>query len=102
MGFDLEEGPDLADLQGQVVAAKLTHAIDLIRGEIETVRALQEHYKEFTDHRLKSLEDDVRDHEQRIRAATDGVTQFKTFHTLASGGSSFMSLLALLKSFFLP
>ena len=101
MGFDLGDG-DLEDLQGQLVGAKLAHAIDLIRNEISTVKALQDHYKEFTDHRLKQLEDDVKDHEQRIRAATDGVTQFKTFHTLASGGSSFMSLLALLKSFFLP
>lgn len=101
MGFDLGEG-DLEDLQGQLVAAKLAHAIDLIRNEISTVKALQDHQKEFTDHRLKTLEESVKDHEQRIRAATDGVTQFKTFHTLASGGSGFMSLLALLKSFFLP
>jgi len=51
---------------------------------------------------LARLEEDVRDHEQRLREATDGVTQFKTFHTLASGGSSFLSFLALIKSFFLP
>ena len=98
MGFEIDD----QDLSGQLVAAKLQHTIDLIRNEIEGVKTLQMHYKEFTDHRLKQLEEDVKDHEQRLRAATDGVTQFKTFHTLASGGSSFLSFLALIKSFFLP
>ena len=98
MGFEIDD----QDLSGQLVAAKLQHTIDLIRNEIEGVKKLQMHYKEFTDHRLKQLEDEVKDHEQRLRAATDGVTQFKTFHTLASGGSSFLSFLALIKSFFLP
>ena len=98
MGFEIDD----EDLSGQLVAAKLQHTIDLIRNEIEAVKTLQLHYKEFTDHRLSQLEDEVKDHEQRLRAATDGVTQFKTFHTLASGGSSFLSFLALIKSFFLP
>lgn len=98
MGLEIDD----QDLGGQLVAAKLHHTVDLIRGEIEATKALQAHYKEFTDHRLKQLEDDVKDHEQRIRAATDGVIQFKTYHTVASGGSGLMSLLALIKSFFLP
>jgi hypothetical protein len=97
MGFEIDE-----DLSGQLVAAKLQHTVDLIRNEIDGVKTLQLHYKEFTDHRLKQLEDDVKDHEQRLRAATDGVIQFKTYHTVASGGSGLMSLLALIKSFFLP
>jgi hypothetical protein len=98
MGFEIDD----EDLSGQLVAAKLQHTIDLIRNEIDGVKTLQLHYEEFTDHRLARLEEDVRDHEQRLREATDGVTQFKTFHTLASGGSSFLSFLALIKSFFLP
>lgn len=98
MGFEIED----EDLSSQLIAEKLHHTIDLIRNEIETVKALQMHYREFTDHRLRQLEDDVQDHEQRLREATNGVTQFKTFHTLASGGSSFLSFLALIKSFFLP
>ena len=98
MGFEIDD----EDLSGQLVAAKLQHTVDLIRNEIDGVKTLQLHYKEFTDHRLKQLEDDVKDHEQRLRAATDGVIQFKTYHTVASGGSGLMSLLALIKSFFLP
>lgn len=98
MGFEIEG----EELSGQLVAAKLHHTVDLIRTEIEAVKVLQMHYKEFTDHRLKQLEDEVRDHEHRLRAATDGVIQFKTYHTVASGGSGLMSLLALIKSFFLP
>ena len=99
MEFDID-GQD--DLEAQLVAAQIKHAFDLMRNEIETVKALQDHYKQYSDHRLAQLEADVKDHEQRLRAATDGVTQFKTFHTLASGGSSFLSFLALIKSFFLP
>lgn len=98
MGSDL----DVEDLEAQLIAAKLEHAIDLIRNEIDAIRALQVHHKDFTDHRLGQLENNVKDHETRIRAATDGVTQFKTYNTLASGGSGLMSLLALIKSFFLP
>lgn len=90
------------DLEAKLVAAQMKHAFDLMRNEIETVKALQEHYKQFCDHRLGQLEEDVKDHEQRLRAATDGVIQFKTYHTVASGGSGLMSLLALIKSFFLP
>lgn len=90
------------DRSGQLVAAKLHHTIDLIRNEIEAGKALQDHYKQFTDHRLQQLEEAIKDHEQRLRAATDGVVQFKTYHTVASGGSGLMSLLALIKSFLLP
>lgn len=98
MEFEMSEE---VDLEAMLVAAQMKHAFDLMRNEIDTVRALQDHYKEFCDHRLSQLEDAVKDHEQRLRTATDGVTQFKTFHTLASGGSSFLSFLALIKSFFI-
>lgn len=37
--------------------------------------------------------------EQRLRSATEGVTQFKLFAGLASGGSSLMSLVAILRVF---
>jgi hypothetical protein len=99
MGFKLSEEEDL---EARLLAAQMKHAFDLARNEIQTVKVLQDHYKAFTDHRLQQLEEVVKDHEQRLRAATDGVTQFKTFHTLASGGSSLMSFIALIKSFFLP
>ena len=95
MEFEVDD----QDLSGQLVAAKLHHTIDLIRNEIEATKALQDHYKQFTDHRLKQLEDEVKDHEQRLRAATDGVTQFKMWSSLANGGTGLLSVIALVKSF---
>jgi len=46
--------------------------------------------------RLDRIEESLKDHETRIRAATEGVTQFKFF----SGGSGFLSLISIIKSFF--
>jgi hypothetical protein len=46
------------------------------------------------------LEERAGDHETRIRAATDGVTQFKMWAGFASGGSGIVSLIALLRAFF--
>jgi len=69
----------------------------------ENVRAWETQLKqakgEFTQHRLDQLEKSVADHENRIRSATDGVTQFKVWSGLASGGSSVMSIVALVKAF---
>jgi chromosome segregation ATPase len=48
-----------------------------------------------------SLEDIRRalaDQETRLRAATDGVAQFKVWASLTSGSSGLLSILALLKS----
>jgi hypothetical protein len=92
--------PEIAN--AQLIAEQLRHALDLLKAEIETVRQIQEHSKELADHRLKALEEQTRDHEQRIRAATDGVTQFKVWSGLAAGGSWIVSVFALIKSWFVP
>ena len=34
------------DLEARLVAAQMKHAFDLMRSEIETVKALQDHYKQ--------------------------------------------------------
>jgi hypothetical protein len=57
------------------------------------------HQQAMNDQRLGRLEEQMSDHETRIRTATEGVTQFKLFSGLASGGSGLMSLVAILKSF---
>jgi hypothetical protein len=92
--------PEIAS--SQLIAEQLKHALDLLKADIETVRQIQEHSKELTDHRLRTLEEQTRDHEQRIRAATDGVTQFKVWSGLATGGSWIVSVFALIKSWFAP
>lgn len=85
--------------EAELIAAQLRHTIDLLRAEINALKAEQAHLREFTDHRLAQLEEQARDHENRLRIATDGVTQFKVWGSLASGGSGFLSLIALIRSF---
>ncbi|NPV55227.1 MAG: hypothetical protein HPY76_00940 [Anaerolineae bacterium] len=77
-------------------------AEQLRQAEVNSLRAELRHLREMTDARLKLLEHASLDHETRLRAATDGVTSFKTWSGLANGGSSILALLALVKSFFLP
>lgn len=57
------------------------------------------HNEQLVNLRLLMLEETIKDHEQRIRAATDGVTQFKIFSSLSSGGSSIIAIIALIKTF---
>ncbi len=90
------------NLAAELMAEKLSHTIDLMRAEISTLRAEQGHQRELFDHRLRQLEDAARDHEQRLRGNTEGVTQFRQWAGLASGGSAIMSLAALIKAFFVP
>jgi hypothetical protein len=86
--------------QAALFAEQMRHAIDLLRAEVDGLRALHNHDMEMSKHRLNSLETSVRDHELRIRADTDGVTQFKMWAGLASGSSGLMALAALIRSFF--
>ncbi len=89
----------MTDEQIALIAEQMAHTLDLLRAEIDALRQEQAHYREFSGHRLASLEEQGRDHEQRLRQATDGVTQFKVWSGLAAGGSGFLSLAALLKAF---
>lgn len=58
-----------------------------------------QHQRELLTSRLDGLQKSLDDHEQRLRDATEGVTQFKLFAGLASGGSGLVALVALLRSF---
>ncbi len=86
----------------ELLAEKLTHTIDLLRAEIAALRSEQAHQKEPFAGQLARLERDAEDHEERIRSATEGVTQFKQWSGLAAGGSSIMAMIALLKAFISP
>jgi hypothetical protein len=101
-----------------VTAERMLRAIDMMRAEMrelhqqtavrmaaleaELVRARdsQTHQKQFHDHRLSELELARQDHEQRLRSASEGVTQFKVWSGLAAGGSGLVSLAALLRAWF--
>ncbi len=74
--------------QGSLIGEQISHLVDLLRLE-----------NKMLSQRLEVLEKEVADHETRIRAATEGVVQFRMWSGLASAGSSVMSLLALLRAF---
>ena len=83
-----------------LIAEQLRHAIDLLRAELQAVKAEQAHAAAMTNHRLAQLEADALDHEGRLRMLTDGVTQFKVWFGLASGTSGLVSLVALIRAWF--
>jgi len=86
--------------QAQLIAERQKHIIDLLRADLNLTRSNQEHEFELIRHRLNELESSTKDQEQRIRTVTDGVTSYKVTSGLASGWSSIMSIIALVKAFF--
>lgn len=73
--------------------------LESIRGELKLIRAELEHNRELHERRLTSIEKICEDHETRLRDVATGVTQFRFWSTVTSGGSTAMSLLALVKGF---
>ena len=73
--------------------------LESIRGEVRLIRAELQHMRELTERRLSVIEKTCEDHETRLRDVSTGVTQFRFWSSVTSGGSTAMSLLALLKSF---
>ena len=73
--------------------------LESIRGEMKLTRRELEHIRELSEQRLSAIEKICEDHEARLRDVSTGVTQFRFWSSVTSGGSTAMSLLALLKSF---
>lgn len=88
----------MQDVQAALIAEQMHHALDLMRSEIDLLKARQMSNLELIDHRLQRLETQMQDHEVRLQAATQGVTQFKVWSGLTSGSSSILSVLAFLKA----
>lgn len=91
--------PDSSDLETALLKEQFTHMLDLMQGKLTQLEEQQKHDREFNAHRLDQLEEDTKDHETRLRSNTEGVTQFKLFSGLASGGSGILAVIALLKAF---
>ncbi len=89
----------MADDANALLTEQLRHANHLLQAQIRALQAELAHQQAMNAQRLGALEEQMRDHEKRIRTATEGVTQFKLFSGLASGGSGLMSLVAMLKAF---
>ena len=83
-----------------MLGEQFRHMVDVMGGKLDRIELNQEHLKELIEHRLNYLEKQGDDHEARIRAATDGVTQFKVRSGLTSAGSGILSIMAMVKSFF--
>ena len=73
--------------------------LEAIRGDIRLLRSELEHSRELNERRLSAIEKICEDHESRLRDVATGVTQFRFWSSVTSGGSTAMSLLAVLKSF---
>lgn len=93
--------------QALLITEQLGRLKDNIESRFQKIEGLIAHQNELDNERLGSLRAEVADlkkvrddHEARIRAATDGVTQFKMFSGLANGGSGVLSIIALVKSYF--
>ena len=73
--------------------------LEEIRGDIRMLRSELEHNRELNERRLSAIEKICEDHESRLRDVATGVTQFRFWSSVTSGGSTAMSLLAVLRSF---
>lgn len=87
------------DDTSKLIAEQMQHALDLVQAEVNTLRTQQEHAQEMACHRLHALEKISEDHEQRLRRATAGVTEFRLWSGLSSGASSVMAVIAFVRSF---
>ena len=89
----------MEDKTTALLTEQLRHASNLLGARIQSLETRLTHQAAMNHQRLAMLEEQMRDHETRLRAATEGVTQFKLFSGLASGGSGLMSLVAILRTF---
>lgn len=89
----------MADPTAELVAEQLRHLVDGLRNEIAALRSEVQRYEELASRRLECLEAEGQDHEERLRALQDGVTSFKVWSGLASGGSGLVAVLAMIREF---
>ncbi len=87
-------------MENELLYEQLTHTLDLIQNEINALRTEIGHHREMIGHHIEVLEKQSLDHETRLRDATNGVTQFRLWSTLSSGGSALLSITALIRTFF--
>lgn len=83
----------------EVLLSQLRHANSLLGARLKVLEMQADHRIAALEQRIRSLEEQMADHEMRLRTVSEGVTQFKLFSGLASGGSGIMSLVAVIKAF---
>jgi hypothetical protein len=95
----LPDETPLERVDTKLLESQVKRAESLLRARIQKLEVQVAHQDELMVQRLARLEEQISDHEARLRVNTEGVTQFKIFAGLASGGSGIMSLVALIKAF---
>ena len=85
----------------KLIAEQLGHTLDLIKAELAATQSDQEHVTEMSTLRLKTLEAQAADFENRLRELTESATQFKLLVSLAVGGGM-LSLIELVRSLLHP
>ncbi|MFL7892769.1 MAG: hypothetical protein AB8I56_11965 [Anaerolineales bacterium] len=83
-----------------MIGEQFRHYMDVMDAKLDRIELNQGHMNEMLEHRLNYLEKQGEDHEARIRAATEGFTQFKVRNGITSVGSGALSILAMVKAFF--
>lgn len=86
------------DPEALLIAEQIKHTVDMMRAEIAGLRSDIAHIGDIANHRLTNLEKCQDDMESRLRAATDGVTQFKVWSGLSNGFSSLLSIAAFIRT----
>jgi hypothetical protein len=92
---------EIDEAQNRLIAEQLGHTLDLIKSELATTQAEQEHAGEMSSLRLTALEVQAADFEKRLRELTESATQFKLLVSLAVGGG-LLSLIELVRSLLHP
>lgn len=86
--------------ESEALPHDIHRSLERIQNELRLLRIELQHNRELMEQRVSRLEKQSDDHETRLRDATNGVTQFRLWTSLSSGGSAILSLTALIKSFF--
>ena len=91
-----------ADPADDLIAAQLKHTMDLIRFDLDKIKGTIDHSNQNNDLRLDRIEECIKDHETRIRCMQKDVTKNNVIYGVSSLGSSLLSSIALLRTFFIP
>jgi hypothetical protein len=90
---------DSRNVAAAVIAEQFSHAVDLLKADLNIVKLDRGHDRELFDHRLAALEQQAQDFEKRIRNLTESATQFKFLVSLAAGGG-LLSVISIIRALF--
>jgi hypothetical protein len=89
------------DPEDALIASQLKHTMDLIRFDLDKIKTTIEHNSKTDELRLDRIETLIGDHETRIRCIHKDVTKNNVVYGVTSLGSTLLSSIALLRTFFI-